>query len=264
MRGRVDDSMVRNIDVVPTIGDMLGRSIWWPHDGDSVFSPASKNRDELVMTTRDFKREIRIDADSSPSGAPAEHAGRAYSARVRTASGPSATHGRASTASGPTGRCSAGGWRGSTSATRSRPRCTRRSPATLAARGCGRRSPAPSSSTRWRRARRSGRPRAPGGSRNGSAYENRDLALVVNGRIRAVGRSFHLGRRPTEFFSFVFPEHALRRGRNRRGARGRGRRPQLRAAGRQSRRRAVDRVGTGAAALRRAPAPGEQAFVNSW
>ena len=49
---------------------------------------------------------------------------------------------------------------------------------------------------------------------NGSADENRELALVVNGRIRAVGRSFHLGRRPTEFFSFVFPEHALRRGRN--------------------------------------------------
>lgn len=49
---------------------------------------------------------------------------------------------------------------------------------------------------------------------NGSADENRELALVVNGRIRSVGRSFHLGRRPTEFFSFVFPEHALRRGLN--------------------------------------------------
>ena len=50
-----------------------------------------------------------------------------------------------------------------------------------------------------------------GGSRR---RRHRELALVVNGRIRSVGRSFHLGRRPAEFFSFVFPEHALRRGRN--------------------------------------------------
>jgi hypothetical protein len=48
----------------------------------------------------------------------------------------------------------------------------------------------------------------------GSPDGTRALALVVNGRIRAVGRSFHLGRRPAEFFSFVFPERALRRGHN--------------------------------------------------
>ena len=99
---------------------------------------------------------------------------------------------------------------------------------------------------------------------NGSADENRDLALVVSDRIRAVGRSFHLGRRPTEFFSFVFPEHALRRGRNRVEVLEVVDGGHSRAAGRQSRRRAVGRVGTGAAALRRAPAPDEQAFVNSW
>jgi hypothetical protein len=43
----------------------------------------------------------------------------------------------------------------------------------------------------------------------------RDLAVAVNGRIRAVGRSFHLrGLRP-EFFSLIVPERALRRGDNR-------------------------------------------------
>jgi hypothetical protein len=42
----------------------------------------------------------------------------------------------------------------------------------------------------------------------------RDVAVAVNGRIRAVGRSFHLrGRRP-EFFSLLVPESALRPGRN--------------------------------------------------
>ena len=48
MHGRVDDSMVRNIDVVPTIGDMLGTDLWWDADGESVYSPASQERDELA------------------------------------------------------------------------------------------------------------------------------------------------------------------------------------------------------------------------
>ena len=39
--------------------------------------------------------------------------------------------------------------------------------------------------------------------------------MAVNGRIRAVGRSFRLGRRPAEYFSFVVPESALRPGANR-------------------------------------------------
>jgi hypothetical protein len=43
----------------------------------------------------------------------------------------------------------------------------------------------------------------------------RDLAVAVNGRIRAVGRSFRLGRRRVQYFSFVVPESALRPGRNR-------------------------------------------------
>jgi hypothetical protein len=43
----------------------------------------------------------------------------------------------------------------------------------------------------------------------------RDLAVAVNGRIRAVGRSFRLGRRRAIFFSFVVPESALRPGANR-------------------------------------------------
>jgi len=42
----------------------------------------------------------------------------------------------------------------------------------------------------------------------------RDLAVAVNGRIAAVGRSFRLEGRPTEFFSLIVPESALRRGRN--------------------------------------------------
>ena len=82
MRGRVDDSMVRNIDVVPTIGDMLGRSIWWPHDGDSVFSPASQGprraRDDdarLQARDQDRRGRARRAARGEPGalGAPVRH-----------------------------------------------------------------------------------------------------------------------------------------------------------------------------------------------
>ena len=45
--------------------------------------------------------------------------------------------------------------------------------------------------------------------------DHRDLALAVNGRIRAVGRSFDLRNKRREFFSFVLPESVLRTGANR-------------------------------------------------
>jgi hypothetical protein len=42
-----------------------------------------------------------------------------------------------------------------------------------------------------------------------------DLVLAVNGRIQATGRSFDLTRKRLEFFSLIYPEAALRPGRNR-------------------------------------------------
>jgi hypothetical protein len=45
--------------------------------------------------------------------------------------------------------------------------------------------------------------------------DHRDLALALNGRIRAVGRSFDLYFKRREFFSFLIPETVLRRGANR-------------------------------------------------
>jgi hypothetical protein len=45
--------------------------------------------------------------------------------------------------------------------------------------------------------------------------EHRDVAVAVNGRIRAVGQSFDLWFKGREFFSLLVPESALRRGRNR-------------------------------------------------
>ena len=49
----------------------------------------------------------------------------------------------------------------------------------------------------------------------GAPRAKRDLAATVDGRIVAVGRSFHLrGQRP-EFFSLMLPEEALHAGSNR-------------------------------------------------
>ena len=39
--------------------------------------------------------------------------------------------------------------------------------------------------------------------------------MAVNGRIRALGRSFHLWRRKREYFSMIVPESALHDGANR-------------------------------------------------
>ncbi len=54
-----------------------------------------------------------------------------------------------------------------------------------------------------------------GSLRGGAAGEERDLAVAVNGRIEAVGQSFHLSGDPTEHFALNVPETALREGRNR-------------------------------------------------
>jgi hypothetical protein len=43
----------------------------------------------------------------------------------------------------------------------------------------------------------------------------RDLAVAVNGRIEAVGRSFHLRGEKVESYSVMVPEDSLREGRNR-------------------------------------------------
>jgi hypothetical protein len=48
----------------------------------------------------------------------------------------------------------------------------------------------------------------------GRAGATRDLAVAVNGRIAAVGRSFYLTGDSTEHFAFMVPESSLHGGRN--------------------------------------------------
>ena len=45
--------------------------------------------------------------------------------------------------------------------------------------------------------------------------ESRDLAVAVNGRLYASGRTFHLRGRRAEYFSLLVPEDSLHPGDNR-------------------------------------------------
>ena len=48
----------------------------------------------------------------------------------------------------------------------------------------------------------------------GEPGARRDIAVAVNGRIEAVGRSFYLAGDPTEHYTVMVPERSLREGRN--------------------------------------------------
>lgn len=56
--------------------------------------------------------------------------------------------------------------------------------------------------------------RVAGRLKGGIRGRQRDLALALNGRIAAVGRSFRLRGRSVEFFSLMVPNSALRTGSN--------------------------------------------------
>jgi hypothetical protein len=211
MKGAVNDALVRNIDVVPTIGDMLGTQLWWDHDGESVFSPASQQRDEIVMATRDFRDEVRIDAEelAERRAVNRERWARLFGTSAESEhrfGDPWASVYRIGPNEGLLGRrlerLDLGGAIATaqhTASGDSRVRARIANAHLLDEVQPG----APIRPTR-----------VTGTLVGGSREDTRDLALVVNGRIRAVGRSFHLGRRAAEYFSFVFPERALRRGRN--------------------------------------------------
>ena len=49
---------MRNIDIVPTVAGAARTKVWWRHDGRSVFSPRPRARDRVTMPRRDFSRVI--------------------------------------------------------------------------------------------------------------------------------------------------------------------------------------------------------------
>jgi hypothetical protein len=195
--GRIDDSLVRNLDVVPTVADVLGTKVWWRHDGRSVFSAAERAQREIVIPRRDFSRVLTMGR--------AEYERRRAALRVWRAR---------KYGTGLQSELLFGDpW---ASAYRIGPHPE------LIGRRVGRVATAASAGTIANAAllddvepsKQILPTRVTGRLRDGSPTTTRDLAVAVNGRIAAVGRSFHLDGRRSEFFSLIVPESALRRGRN--------------------------------------------------
>jgi hypothetical protein len=191
-RGRVSRAYARTLDVPATIAAVLGYRLGYRQDGRSAFSAAARRSRTVAVPTREFTAVVRV-------------RGRRWEAQRRrvvrrrlrqfgwgeldslfTGIGP---HREVlGLRSGGLARAAAGGL---SAAVVQRDVLARVRPGSGVV-------PA----------------QIVGHLSGGSAGESRDLAVTVNGRIEAVGRSFHLAGDPVEHFAFMVPEAALRRGRN--------------------------------------------------
>jgi hypothetical protein len=196
-QGRVDDDIVRNLDIVPTVAELIGAKVWWKHDGRSAFSAAAHRRDRVSMPRRDFSRVVSFSR--------AEFERRRHELRLWRAR----KYGTGAESELMFGDPWASAYR-----IGPHPELIGRRVPHVAA-GAAHVEVANSRllahvdpSAKLLPTRVTGRlPGTPAGTM-------RDLAVAVNGRIRAVGRSFHLRGRRMEFFSLLVPESALRPGRN--------------------------------------------------
>jgi hypothetical protein len=189
--GTVSRALARTLDITPTIADVLNVRLGYDADGRSAFSRAVRARRTVRIVKRDFSSVVQLSARRW-------RARRAAVVRRRLRELGSGDWASLFTASGPhrnlIGRRvddvrSAAGTRATLSLARSFARVSRSSgvvPCQVA-----------------------GRIRGSGSERE------RDIAVAVNGRIEAVGRSFHLRGEEVESYSVMVPEESLREGRNR-------------------------------------------------
>jgi Sulfatase len=191
-RGRISRAYARTLDMAPTIAAVLDYRLGYPAAGRSAFSPAVRRRRAISLTTRDFSATVRI------SGRRWE-ARRQAVVRRRLREFGSGDWASLYTGIGPhrdllfrrpdsLGRASAAGIRGSIAAARELGRVDRAAgivPSQIA-----------------------------GDLHGGAPGEKRDLAVAVNGRIEAVGRSFYLTGDSTEHYALMVPEESVHEGDN--------------------------------------------------
>jgi Sulfatase len=198
--GEVDESLVRNIDVVATIADLLGSSVFYEQDGHSAFSSATRGRREFTIRTRDFAQEVRI-------GVPEMERRRAlwrnrWAGLFGTGLESSLLYGDPWAMAyriGPHPELL--GRRVSSLAVQREPGMSAViENASLVDQVDPRDTLLPT--------------RVTGPLRGVPFDEHRDVAVAVNGRIEAVGRSFDLWFKGREFFSVVVPERSMRSGHN--------------------------------------------------
>jgi len=190
-RGAVSRSYASTVDVLPTIAGVLGVRLPRRVDGRSAFGSEVAARTGVSMVGRDYRGRIRLAAPEIERRRAAE--------RKRRASVFGTGSWRRLFAIGPRpeliGRAVA-------SLPRSAPGFSR---ARFAApRGLAAVDDLAATLPTWA----AGRVSSP------AADGSRELALAVNGTVRAVGRSFRLSGDPREYFSLVYPESALVSGTN--------------------------------------------------
>jgi hypothetical protein len=201
MDGRVNRSLVRNIDMLATIADLLGTHVFYRQDGRSAFSREVEARRAIAVRTRDFAGTVRI-GGAALTRRRAERR-REHAELLSTGARSALLYGD------PWASVYRLGPRPDLLGLRvgiRRASAARTARATIANRGL------------YAHVSRHGRvlpTRVTGTLEDVPPGEHRDLALVVNGRIRATSRSFDFGRGAPEYYSFMVPEDALRPGANR-------------------------------------------------
>jgi hypothetical protein len=197
--GAIDDSLVRTVDLVPTIADVLDVPAPAQADGHSAFADMTRAREHVTLIRRDFGRVVSIGRDEWERR-------RAVLRRWRAAKfGTGASSERrfgdpwaSAYRIGPHPELL--GDRVGALPHRRELRCELANAQLLD--DVDRRAQIVPT-------------RVVGRILSSPPGAVRDLAVAVNGRVWAVGRSFRLRGRPREFFSMVVPERALRQGDNR-------------------------------------------------
>lgn len=191
-RGRTDRSYVRTIDLVPTIADILNVRMPYRAAGRSAFSRASKRRRYVRMIKRDFSGTITVPARTM------ERRRRALVRRKLALFG-SGDIRTLYTGIGP-----------------NRKLLGRRA-ADLRPAGLGRVRARIAFASEMRNVSPGSvvlPTQVAGAIEGGARGAKRDVAVAVNGRIEAVGRTFYLRASRQESFAVMVPEIALRPGRN--------------------------------------------------
>jgi hypothetical protein len=199
-RGAVDERLVRTIDIVPTVADLLGVRMGWRAAGRPASAEATRKRTRICLRARDFSRRFCIERD--------ELARRRREVRERRA---------AVFLTGADSRRRYGDPWAAVHRVGTHPELLGRRLSALPLEGAG----GPRVELANAGLERHVEPdsevlptRITGRLTGGASGKLRDLAVAVNGRIRGTGRSFRLRFRPVESFSFVVPHEVLRPGAN--------------------------------------------------
>jgi hypothetical protein len=191
-RGRVSGAYARTLDMAPTIAGVLDYPLGYRADGRSAFSRAVRRRRSISVTRRDFGATVRI-------------SGRRWEARRRAV------------VRRRLRQLGSGDWASLyTGIGPNRSLLGRRPDGVGGAAAAGVRGSIASAGELGHVHRAAGivPSQIAGDLSGGAAGETRDLAVALNGRIEAVGRSFYLAGDATEHYAVMVPEESLHDGRN--------------------------------------------------